>query len=116
ALAFVRADSPERGTKASQRRDLERPGHPLRETNLARVQAEKRHQDASGAEILEQLETLLLQLMQLELQPWEVVETAELVRESADNLERLQQEVRARESVARRVIADFGDELRPRKE
>lgn len=65
------------------------------------------NQERVVVEILEQLETLLLQVVQFELRPWNVVESAELVRESAENLSRLQRDVAAREQLARRVIAEM---------
>jgi len=76
-------------------------------TNAAALRQEAEHASDLTVEVVEQLQTLLLQLTQLGVQAIDLVRGAEFSREAREALERMQAEVSTRQAVADQVIADL---------
>ena len=99
------ADGPE-GRVGPRRRPPQREAARLRRRNLESVEQEAQRARALVETVLQQLETLMLQIFQLERRTTDVVQMAEFARETGETLERLQQEVNLRRRTAGSVI-DF---------
>jgi hypothetical protein len=76
-------------------------------TNAAALRQEAEDASALTAEVVEQMQTLLLQLTQLGVQAIELVRAAEFAREARESIDRFQAEVSTRQAVADQVIADL---------
>jgi len=92
------------GRVGPRRRPPQREAARLRRRNLESVEQEAQRARALVETVLQQLETLMLQIFQLERRTTDVVQMAEFAQETGETLERLQQEVNLRRSTAGSVI------------
>jgi hypothetical protein len=96
--------SPITGDEGSHLRHL--PG--LLSTNVAALRQEVERASDLTAELVEHMQTLLLQLTQLGVPAMDLVRGAESAREARESIEWMQVEVSTRQAVADEVIADLG--------
>ncbi len=78
-------------------------------TNTAALRREAEQSAAFIAEIVEQMQTLLLQITQLGVRAVDQVRAAEFTRHARESLDQTQAEVSTRQAVADRVIADLAN-------
>jgi hypothetical protein len=76
----------------------------LHEENLAAIRRESAAARSLALEIVQQIETLMLQVFQMERRASDIVRSAEVARETEAALERMQRQVNARRAAATEVL------------
>ena len=115
-LRFIGADEAgsvrTRRPRASGTQDVAQDAAELHRQNVAAIQREATEADELVDVIGQRMETLMLQVFQMERQAIDLVTTAEARQGSAEAIERLQQLVDARRAAARQLIELVAPDLR----